>query len=286
MNIKNKIKIIILLLIISVSFQCSNEQTNNPVKPEVKADRIITLAPALSEIVFALGYGDRIIGNTKFCNYPEAAKKIKKIGGFLDMNIEMILKLKPNLIICYPEHMDKLKILSNGIELLEVRHISVLDILDSIKVIGTKLNSREKSVKLIKNIEESLYKKVDSKIKKKVLLIADRDPHRLKSMYIIGKKGFLNEVLELSGAINSYNGNIPYPSVSIESIAAMNPDIIIEFSFLKNPEQKEAILKTWSKYSMINAVRLKKIFFASEDFWQKPGPRILDIAMELKRIIN
>ena len=285
--LKNINKLIILFLfIIFISVACSTkhetDESNNLI---IHPDRIITLAPALTEIVYALGSGKQIIGNTKFCKYPNESKNIKKIGGFLDMNIEMILKLKPDLIICYPEHRNNLKILNGKIELLEVKHINISDILGSISIIGKRINKIIESESLIKNIKTKLHDKNKFK-KKNVLLIADRDPHRLKSMYIIGKKGFLNEILNLSGGKNAYQGNVPYPSISIESIVSMNPDIIIEFSFLIDELKKENILKEWNKYSMINAVKTKNIFFVKGDFWQKPGPRIINIAKELKRIIN
>ena len=282
------IKHIIIFMIISIFLFCTKDHKKDKIiNTTLKfSEKIITLAPALTEIVFALGSGDQIIGNTNFCKYPEEAEDIKKIGGFLDINIEMILKLKPDLIICYPEHKHRLKILNNKIELLEVKHITVSDILSSINTIASKLGKMKNSDKLIRNIKDKLYKKNNFTTPKKVILIADRDPHRLKSMYIIGNKGFLNEILNLSGGTNCYKGNVPYPSVSIESIVSMNPDIIIEFSFIKNIKEKQSNLSEWKKYPMINAVRSKKIFYVTGDFWQKPGPRIVTIAEELKMVIN
>ncbi len=284
MNNINKLTLILMAFIIFSS--CTKNNISKKAKSTDKyPNRIITLAPALTEIAFALGAGDKIVGNTKFCKYPKEATNIKKIGGFLDMNIEMILKLKPDLIICYPEHKNNLKILKGKIKLLEVKHINISDIFNSISLIGKEINKSNESENLIKSIKTKLYKNNNFK-KKTVLLIADRDPHRLKSMYIIGRKGFLNEILNLSGGKNAYQGNIPYPSISIESIVSMNPDIIIEFSFLINNQKKKNILKEWDKYSMINAVKTQNIFFAKGDYWQKPGPRIVKISEELKRIIN
>ena len=73
------------------------------------SQRIITLAPGLTEIVFFLGKGKNIVGNTKFCDFPEEAKKIKKIGGYLDLSLEILIDLKPDIIILYPEHYNKIK---------------------------------------------------------------------------------------------------------------------------------------------------------------------------------
>ncbi len=287
--INNRKSIVLLIIFVLFSIHCNKTTQDYNTKTDKKNKRdkrIITLAPALTEIIYVLNANDKLVGNTKFCNYPNDAKNIKKIGGYIDMNIEMILSLNSNLIICYPEHMGKMKLLKNKSELLMVQHSTISDILNSIEIIGKKINRKKESKALINNIKNVLYKKNKVKLKKKVLLIADRDPDRLKSMYIIGNKDFLSELLELAGAKNCYNGNIPYPSVSIESIVSMNPDIIIELSFIKNTKSKKKILKIWEKYKMINAVKNGKIFFKSEDFWKKPGPRIIKIFKELDRVIN
>jgi len=248
--------------------------------------KIITLAPALTEIVYLLDCGKSIIGNTVFCNYPPDAKTKQKVGGFLDINSEIILKLNPELIISYPEHRDKLRILGNRIEILTVKHISVSDILNSIKAIGKRIGKYKKANTIVESIKSGLYGKQRVKNAKRVLFIADRNSDSLRTMYIIGKRGFLNELLNLSGGINVYNGSIPYPSISIESVTAMNPDIIIELSFYKNENRKRSTLKLWNEYPMIKAVKNKKIYFLTEDFWQKPGPRIIEIATKLREIIN
>jgi len=287
MNNKKNVVLLIIFLLFSINCSKTTQDYNTKTGKKNKRDkRIITLAPALTEIVYALNSKDNLVGNTKFCNYPSDAKNIKKIGGYLDMNIELILSLKPNLIICYPEHTEKMKLLKKTAELLTVKHSTISDILNSIEIIGKKIDRIKESKALINNIKNVLYKKNKVKLKKNVLLIADRDPDRLKSMYIIGNKDFLSELLELAGAKNCYRGDIPYPSVSIESIVSMNPDIIIELSFIKSEKNKKNILKIWERYKMINAVKDGKIFFKSENFWKKPGPRIIKIYEELDRMIN
>jgi ABC-type Fe3+-hydroxamate transport system substrate-binding protein len=202
------------------------------------------------------------------------------------MNTEMILKLNPDLIIAYPEHRNKLKIIRDNIELLIIRHITITDILRSIMEIGDFINKRNEAVILVKSLKEELYKKQKKNGKKKVLFIVGRNYENLQKMTIIGNKGFLNELLELSGGENAYKGNIPYPSVSIESVAAMNPEIIFELSFHNEEKKQRNIFYLWKKYPMINAVKNKKIHFLTEDYWQIPGPRISKIVKKLRKLIN
>ena len=199
----------------------------------LQARRIITLAPALTEIVFALGDGEQLVGNTRFCDFPPEAKTIAKVGGLMDLNVEMIIDLKPDIVILYPESLDKIKILQNKIELLVVRHNTLDHITQSIISISRMLGKEKKATHLVSGIRETLHKiqnRARTYKKKRTLLIAGRNPDQLRNMTIIGKKDFLNTVLEIAGGVNAYSGNIDYPSISIESIFSMNPDHIIEFS--------------------------------------------------------
>ncbi len=289
MTIKTRLIILLLILVMPRLSMGSYRDKASTGKPEKEINRIVTLAPALTEIVYALGSGDRLAGNTKFCNYPAKARSKQKIGGYLDVNLEILIKLKPDLIICYPEHLNRLKILKGKFEFLTVKHLTTKDILNSIQIIGKRLGTDTRAAELIRKIRKSLFQRGNlpngAKVSPKVLLIADRDPDRLKTMYIIGTRGFLNEILELVGARNAYSGNIPYPSISVDSVSSMNPDIIIDFTFTKSKEAKEKIKRSWDRYQMIRAVRNRKIIFAEGDFWQKPGPRIGLIADELRRIL-
>lgn len=263
------LRILIVIIILQVS---------------IFSQRIITLAPGLTEIVFFLGKGKNIVGNTKFCDFPKEAKKIKKIGGYLDLSLEILIDLKPDIIILYPEHYNKIKILKDKAELLIVKHKTLKDIFDSIQLISEKLGEIERGELIISKIKKTLMNirlKTLKKEKFKTLLIVGRNPDQLTNITIIGKKDFLNEILEISGGINAYNGNIPYPNISIESVVYMNPDFIIEFSNHYSDKKRKEILNLWAKYDIITAVKKKRIKIISEVFLLKPGPRVGEIAKKL-----
>ncbi len=270
-NIKKMklLKILILIIILQVS---------------IFSQRIVTLAPGLTEIVFSLGKGKNIIGNTKFCNFPEKAKKIRKIGGYLDLNLEVLIDLKPDIIILYPEHYNKIKILKDKAELLIVKHETLNDIFNSIRLISEKLKKIEKGKLITSKIKKALMNiklKTLKKKKFKTLLIAGRNPDQLTNITIIGKTDFLNEILEISGGINAYNGDIPYPNISLESIVYMNPDFIIEFSYFYTDKKRKEILNLWSKHDIITAVNKERIKIVKETFLLIPGPRVGEIAKKL-----
>ncbi len=250
--------------------------------------RVVSLSPSITEIIFKIGHGDSIVGNTKFCNYPIQACSIKKIGGYLDINMEMIIDLKPDLIFHYPEHLSRLNKLRKFIRLVQVSHKNISDLLESIRIISRELNDISSGKALIRHINEKfdeIKKKKKIPGRKTVMIVIGRDPGQLKNITIIGRGDFLNEIIHISGGKNAYEGSISYPSVSIESIIKMNPDLILEFSFLKNAPDEESIKKIWKKFPLIKAVRNANIRIIKDDYWVRPGPRIGNIAESLYEML-
>lgn len=246
--------------------------------------RVVSLAPGLTEIVFALGKGGALVGVTKFCDYPPAAANIKKIGGFLDVNIEAMISLDPDTILMYPEHYDKMGPLKKQARMVVVRHGRLADLLQSIIDIGRALNAEveaEKLVSSIRNKLQSVSDQVKGMRKIRTILIAGRNIAELKNMYIIGKNDFINDLLEISGGTNAYDGGINYPSISIESVIFLNPEFIFEISAHYQGISADKIFDLWKPYDMIQAVAKKQIKLIKNSFWLRPGPRVGLIADEL-----
>lgn len=254
----------------------------------VHAERIITLAPALTEMVFALGRGDSLVGNTKFCNYPEEAQKVTRVGGLLDVNLEIIVGLKPDVIILYPESYDRIKIMGKKAKLVIVKHTCLGDVFDGIAAVSKALGLEEKGKELISSINSQLgdiRRKTVGKEKVKVLLIIGRNPDTLSNMYIIGAGDFLNELMDVAGGKNAYEGDIAYPGISIESVVAMNPDVIIELSAFNEGIDDGKVMGLWEKFSFISAVKNRKITIIRDNLWLIPGPRVPQIAEKMYSLL-
>jgi iron complex transport system substrate-binding protein len=246
--------------------------------------KIVTLAPGLTEIVFALGRGSSLVGVTKFCDYPAVAKDIKKIGGFLDINMEALIDLDPDIVIIYPEHADKITFLRSRAKIVSVRHNRLPDLLESILEIGRVLRCEIEAERLVSSIKKKLLvisERSKGRKKKRTLFIAGRNADELKNMYIIGKRDFINDLLEIAGGTNAYEGNIDYPSISLESVIYLNPEFIFEISSHYEGIPDERIFDLWQPYKMIQAVAKKQIRIIKDSFWLRPGPRLGLIAEEL-----
>ena len=251
--------------------------------------RIVSMAPAITEIVFALDKGHLLVGNTKFCDYPEEAKKIKRIGGYMDLNLEILIDLQPDLIILYPEHASNIKVLEGKTKFLTVQHGNLADLFDAIGKIADELNVKAKGTGIIKEIRQTfaeVKQKAGNTPKVKALLVAGRNPDSLSNLYIIGKKDFLNEILDIAGGVNAYTGDISYPNISIESIVSMNPDVIIELSAYNQKIKDKDIIGVWRQFPIINAAKNNRIRIIRDPVWLRPGPRVGTIAEAMVRLLH
>jgi iron complex transport system substrate-binding protein len=253
------------------------------------SQRVVSMAPAITEIVFALGKGDTLVGVTKFCDYPPLAKKIAKVGGFLDVNMEALLALAPEIVISYPEQYANVKFLESKTHVLVVKHQSLSDLFNSIVAIGNVLHAEMKAKSIIVAMQKNfanVAKGVNSRKKVRILIIAGRNADELKNMYIIGKNDFLNDILEIAGGVNAYQGDINYPNISMETVIFLNPEIILEISAYYEGISDEEVFKLWSPFKMLLAVQHKQIKVIKESFWLRPGPRVGLIAEELAGFIS
>jgi len=251
--------------------------------------RIVSLAPGLTEIVFAIGRGGNLVGVTKFCDYPEAAKEIKKIGGFLDTSMEALVALAPDIVLAYPEHAGRMKSLPPWVRVVTVRHDRLSELLGSIEEIGRALNSEKESRRLLAAIRDRL-KRVERRVRGKrkisALCIAGRNADELKNMFIIGRNDFLNDLLEIAGGTNAYRGEIDYPNISLESVIALEPEFILEISSHYEGISDDRIFALWRPLGMVPAVARKQVRVIKDPSWLRPGPRVGRVAEELAALLH
>ncbi len=251
----------------------------------ISYDRIITLSPALTEMVFKLGAGDKVVGVSSYCEYPPEVKNITKVGSFMTINYELILSLKPDLIIDYKENIRTQRFAKkNNIQIIRLKHKSLKDIYNSILLIGKRLNKEKKGNELVSYIKKRLST-VSRKIRKrkKILIIISRQPGTFKNMYILGTHDYLNTIVKLSGGDNVYKGKISYPQVSEEIFYTNTPDIIVELYPNKKINGK-LLLKDWERFK--DRKFYKNIYIIKKNYPVIPGPRIYKTAELFYGIIN
>ena len=257
------------------------------------SQRVISTSPAITEILFAIGAGDRVVGVTDYCNYPKNACRHPSIGGPLNPNTEKWIALKPDLIILQDDsvvlnkHAKVFKVTT-----LEVSVNNLENILTSIQVIADAMQIPKAGKQLVDKITTQIdnYRTSIGKTKARhvlMLLSATNDPSR--DLYAVGRNTFLNELLSIAGGENILPDTMAtYPKISKEFIIAKSPEIIIEIGPTANLSS-EGILnrkKAWTIYPTINAVKNDRLYFVGADYILIPGPRLVKILDILTRNIH
>lgn len=235
--------------------------------------RIVSLGPAVTETLFAVGAGPQLVGRTDFCNYPPEVTKVASIGGFdgKTFSLESVIALKPDLVCLYTvmhDHLiEPLKKLGIAVYVSDVSSVS--DLISEINDIGRITGHDAESASVTKQITDavSAFTKSVSKTGNKVYWEVWNSP-----FMTVGKTSFINDVISKAGGMNIFTDmQEGYPVISEESIIARNPDVIIIPSEMGYTSADIYKRQGWSS---ISAVRNRKVFDIDSDIASRSGPRI------------
>lgn len=243
-----------------------------PFYASAEPKRIVSLAPSITEIIFALGAEDRLVGVTTYCDYPEEAKKKPKIGGMINPSLEAVINVAPDVVIMTPEGntkdvAERLKFLKIQIHTFNARRIDELP--DAIRDLGKFIGTREKAEELAKDFEQRLKQYVGrSKNRGKALFIIWPEP-----LIVAGPGTAIGDVMTLLGIENIASaGKIPYPKYSIEEIIRQSPDII--FIGKGHTDVREASSALLKRIAIVPAVKNNRVCYLSDNLYRL-GPRII-----------
>jgi iron complex transport system substrate-binding protein len=255
--------------------------------------RIISMSPSITETLFALGVGNRVVGVTDFCSYPKEACVLPKVGGLLNPSVEAWIALKPDLII-HQDDSHKLRINAQnlGIQTLAISMTSLQNIFNTIQTFGEVLGSEGEASALTRQLQSGIQNqktRLQRIPKKTVLLLLGDGSNPGGALYAVGRGTFLGELLELAGGENILTDpTISYPKISKEFILRHSPEVIIEAGPDANlsAAEKDKKLKQWQRFSTLTAVKNKTIYFVGADYILIPGPRFLNILDHFARVIH
>lgn len=255
--------------------------------------RIISLSPSVTEILFALGLGDRVVGVTRYCNYPPEAQRKTKVGGYYDPNYEEIVRLQPDLVVMLTIHSAAREHLRHlNLNSLTVDHTDISGIIRSIMTIGDACGAGQKAQILANGITASMDRirnKTSGCARPRVLVSVDRNTDSFKNIYVAGKETFYDEMILCAGGMNAYSGTtVRYPVVSIEGIYQLNPEVIIDLLPDRDREKngREKILAQWNSVSSVTAVKNGRVYLFEQDYSVIPGPRFIAILEEMAKAIH
>jgi iron complex transport system substrate-binding protein len=257
---------------------------------EAPPARMVSLAPSTTEILFALGLGERTVAVDDFSNYPPEAASLPKIGAFNTVNFEQIAALEPDLVlaagITAPEQIQKIEELDIPIIVVGQPESSVASVYDDITLVGRATGTADVAAALVEDLKAritALSEAVAGREKPAVFWELDAtDPAK---PYTVGPGSFVDELITLAGGRNIFGeGDNPYPQVSAEQVAAADPQFIIlaDAQYGMTPEQVAA-RPGWEG---IAAVEDGKVFPIDADLVSRPGPRLADGLEAIVRILH
>ncbi|MHC4725941.1 MAG: ABC transporter substrate-binding protein [Planctomycetota bacterium] len=261
-------------------FDLRNAQENSNAPLSTSADRIVSLAPNLTEILFELGLEKEIVRVTLNSDYPPAAAKKPKAGSFWHPNIEAIIAARPDLIVTLGFEQQKNlaeRLKRINYNCLTVNIEKVNDLFEAIETIGAATGKQYEANELVINIRNKLDKLsalVSTEAKVKVLWVVQREPLR-----VAGRDTFINEMLERAGGENAIGSTLPkYPPIGAEQVIVCGADVIIEPPM----QQKDLVIQHnqallyWSKFENVPAVANKRIYIIQGDMVSRLSPRLYE----------
>ena len=251
--------------------------------------RIVALSPAVNEIIFALGEGDKIVGNTEFCNYPPSSKDIKKVGGYFDPSLEKIVSLKPDIVITQQNNYK----LVNKLQKLRIKtQIIKIDTLQSIKNsildIGKTLGKDAKAKEIISSIDKEL-KAIKNIVKdKKILIVFGHNLSLTSRIFVAGQNIYFDDIINESSNTNAFQSDRKgQPILNLENIIATNPDIVILLAHSREQKgiQRDELLKPWQNLP-ISAVKTNSIYIFDNVNDGIPSDRIVYFLRDFKNLLK
>lgn len=253
------------------------DEVGRKVEVQPKPARIISMAPNITEILFALGLADRIVGVSSYCNYPPEALKKEPIGGYINPSLEKVVSLRPDLVIGTADGELRPfvnKMASMGISVYITNPGTVDEVIRTIRHVGELTSSLSEALKLgrfmrqrIQGVEE----RVKGRPRPRVLHLLSFEP-----LMSSGKGSFVHDLIELAGGENIVKGlKARHPRISMEEVIAKDPQVILLSGMvLKDPggEQKH----WWDRWKEISAVKSGRIHVIHPDIIHRPSPRIVD----------
>jgi iron complex transport system substrate-binding protein len=262
---------------------------------DVAPQRIVSLAPSLTETLFALGLGDRVVGVTRYCAYPPEVIGLPKVGGHLDPNFEAIVALEPDLVVLIPSGEASGKRLESlAVPVLQVDQHDVQSLLASISMLAEACGVGDRGGRLRAEMERRLKatsNAVEGAGRPRAVVVVGHDISGgvVRSVWAAGPDTFYDGVLEIAGGVNAVAGAVVrYPELSREGLAVLDPDVVLDV--VAGVEERGAeiddIYAGWGGLVELRAVREGRVQVLEGDLMVVPGPRLPEMVREIARALH
>jgi iron complex transport system substrate-binding protein len=263
------------------------DQLGRHVTVSDQPQRVVSLAPSITEIVFALDQGLLLKGVTTYSDFPPEAVKLPKVGSYVHLDLEKIVALKPDLCIAIKDGNPRVvaqRLESLKIPVYAVHPNNLETIMKTVLEIGSLLNAKDQADKLVQNMDLRIQK-VTSLVAKSTYRPRVFFQIGVSPIVSVGTHTFIHELIVAAGGINLAAGPIPYPRFSREKVLALSPEIIIITSMARSAVF-DKIKAEWEKWPNMPAARNQRIYVEDSNFFDRPTPRLVDGLELLIRLIH
>lgn len=250
--------------------------------------RIVSLAPSITESIFAIDQGHKVVGVTRYSDYPPQVKDIPSVGSYINLKVEKIVSLQPDLCLATKDGnpyqtIQQLKRAGIAVYALDPRDLPA--IMDTIEELGRLLGAKEQADQVVGKMRRELKKLRD---------IVDRAQHRplvffqigISPIVSVGRDTFIHELITLAGGDNVAAGPVQYPRYSREDVLVFNPDIILINSMSQEEDLVQAEIEKWQAFPQIKAVAAGRIHALDASLFNRPTPRLVKALRVLVRLFH
>ena len=242
--------------------------------------RIVSLAPSLTETLFALNLGPEVVGVTQFCAYPAEAALKPKVAGFSDVYLEALIRTRPNLVVLpMDKTWNRLQMERLGLPALAFDTRTIPGLMHSIEILGQSSGHPAEAAALLEEIRQNLaavQAKAQGRERPRVLfsvMHAYQGLGYISEISVIGNDGFYSELIKLAGGKNAYQGRLPFPRLSREAIIFLDPEVIIDI--IPPGEDLQAVRRDWQSLSSVSAIKNNRLLLLNDEAHTVPGPRFV-----------
>ena len=252
--------------------------------------RIISTAPSITETLFALGLGSRVVGVTIYCKFPPKAAELPKIGSFLNPDLEAIAALHPDLVVVQqqPNHLCE-ELARLHIRFVEVDSPNLDAIYAGARAIGKAADAAPAAEALISSMRsqlEAIKTKADGHSKPAALFLVGHNAGSLTGLIAGSGSSYFSDLLKTAGGTNIFSdASTPYPTVSLEEVLVRNPDVILELSGESRPKQHQ-VISLWQHERSLKAVTTGRVYAIPSGAFLVPGPRAIEAAGILLHLLH
>jgi iron complex transport system substrate-binding protein len=244
--------------------------------------RIISVIPAVTEMLFTIGAGSQVVGVGSFDHYPPQVEALPRVGALLDPDLERILSLKPDLVAVYASQTDlRTQLERAGIPMYVYSHAGLADVTATIRQLGERVGHRDSAMMLASGIEaqiRAVRKRLAGFTRPRTLVVFGREAGSLRGIYASGGVGFINDMVEAAGGKNVF-ADVKQQAVqaTTELILARRPEVVLELRMSAiSPDEVRREVEVWNALSALPAVRMHRVYILNDQRTVVPGPRVAE----------